>query len=92
MVTKDQLAQLRAERNTPHARLDYTIDGPVHTQVVSTLEATREREIAHGERAMRDALHDMRREHALSRHEGQAKAFFNQATDTTTQSTAEIKP
>jgi hypothetical protein len=78
MVTKDQLAKLRAERNTPNAQMDYTPDGLTHTRVASTLAEEREREITLGESAMHDALRDMRYEHAMSRHQGQAKAVFNQ--------------
>ncbi len=77
MVTKEQLAQLRAERSQPHARLEYTIDGPIHTHVVESLDAERESRILLGERAMQDALRDMRREQSLSRHHGHAKAIFN---------------
>ncbi len=80
MVTKQQLAQLRAERPQPNARLEYTIDGPIHTHVVSSLEAERESRILLGERAMQDALRDMRREQALSRHHGYEKAIFNNPT------------
>lgn len=85
MVTKEQLAQLRAERSRPNARLEYTLDGPIHTHVVSSLDAEREVKILQGERAMQDALHDMRREQALARHQGHAKAVFNNPTP-------EIKP
>ena len=85
MVTKEQLAQFRAERSRPNARVDYTIDGPIHARVVSSLDAEREVKILLGERAMQDALHDMRREQALSRHQGHAKAIFNNPTQ-------EIKP
>lgn len=93
MVTKDHLAQLRAERDTPNARLEYHIDGPVRTQVVSSRAAEREREILLGERAMRDALRDMRYEHAMSRHHGQAKAIFNQSNDASNQNQKmEMKP
>lgn len=77
MVTKEQLAQLRAERSRPHGDLDYTIGGGIETGAHSSLDAKRERDIALGEMAMRDALRSMRIEHAISRHRGQAKAIFN---------------
>ncbi len=77
MITKQHLERLRAERSQPHARLEYTIDGSTHARVTASLDAERELEIQCGERAMQDALRDMRREHALSRHRGQAKALFN---------------
>ena len=81
MVTQEHLVRLRAERDTPNARLEYTIDGPVHTQVVSSRAAEREREILLGERAMRDALRDMRYEYAFARHKGQSKALFNESVN-----------
>lgn len=77
MVTKEHLQRLRAERSQPKPTLDYTIGGAIHSQVTANLDMERELEIKLGERAMRDALRDMRREHALSRHHGQAKAIFN---------------
>lgn len=81
-VTKAQLDQLRAERNTPNARVEYTPDGTDYSRVVSSRAAERECEILLGERAMQDALRDMRYEHAMSRHMGQSKADFNQHTTT----------
>lgn len=77
MVTKQQLEQLRAERRKPQTRLEYNIDGPVHTEVISANERAREREIKLGEQAMRDALRDMRYEQAMSKNHGFAKAHFN---------------
>ena len=77
MITKDRLAQLRAERIKHNARLQYDAPGPIKTIVVSTIEAEREREIMLGERAMQDALHDMRIEQALSSHKGLSQAHFN---------------
>ncbi len=77
MVTKQQLDQLRAERIQNNARMDYTIEGPIKTEVISTLEVEREREILLGERAMQDALRDMWREQALSSREGLSRAHFN---------------
>ena len=80
MVTKQQLDQLRAERQTPQAKLEYTMDGPVHTQVVSSISSERERQLALGERAMRDAQRDMRSELAEARLRGQPSAYFNQSS------------
>lgn len=79
MITKDQLAQLRAERLYPNVRVDYTINGPIQTRIVSSLETERESRILLGERAMQDALQNLRRNQALSRHQGHAKALFNHA-------------
>ncbi len=86
MVTKDQIARLKAERSTPNATLEYTIGGPSEAHVKTTLEARREYEIMMSERAMQDAQRSMQIEHALSRHNGQPTAFFNQS------SKQEIKP
>lgn len=85
MITKSMLDQLRAERIQNNARLDYTPDGPVHTRVVSTLEAEREKKILQGERALHDALHHMWRERTYASHLGLARTHFNQ-------SNKEIKP
>lgn len=85
MVTKEQLMQLRANRAQPNLRLEYNIDGATHTNVVSNLEVEREHKIMLGERAMQDALRDMRREYAISRNIGIARVHFNHTT-------AEIKP
>ena len=82
MVTKQHLNQLRAQRAQPNARLEYNIDGPIHTHVVSSIEAEREREITLGELAMHDALRDMRQEYALSRNDGLARVSFNHTTTT----------
>jgi len=71
------LDQLRAERIQNNARIDYTPVGPIQTRVVSTLEAERETKIMQGERTLHQALQDMRRNQALSSHEGLAKAQFN---------------
>ena len=86
MVTKEQLMQLRANRAVPNVRLEYNIDGPVQTHVVSNTEAERERQIMLGDRAMQDALRDMRQEYAISRNNGLAKVQFNHTT------TTELKP
>lgn len=77
MVTKKMLARLRAERSVPHAEWDYTIDGPIHTLVVTRLDAEREKAIARGEQSLREALDNFRREQALSSHRGLARAKFN---------------
>jgi len=82
MITKEQLIQLRQNRAQPNARLEYNIDGPTHTHVISSIEAERERQITLGERAMQDALRDMRREYALSRNDGLARVSFNHTTTT----------
>ena len=80
MVTKQQLDQLRAERQRPQAKLEYNMDGPVHSQVVNSASAERERQLALGERAMRDAQRDMRKELAEARIRGQPSAYFNQSS------------
>jgi len=80
MVTKDQIAQMKAERATPNATLEYTIGGAVETHVITTREAEREYEIMMSERAMEDAQRSMQIEHAISRHEGQPTAFFNETS------------
>ncbi len=85
MVTKEQLMQLRANRAQPNQRLEYNIEGATQTNVVSSLEVEREHQIMLGERAMQDALRDMRREYALSRNDGLARVHFNHTT-------TEIKP
>ena len=80
MITKEQLIQLRKNRAQPNARLEYNMDGATH--IVSSLEMDRERQITLGERAMQDALRDMRREYALSRNDGLARVSFNHTTTT----------
>ena len=77
MKTKEMLDQLRAERSQAHARLDLTPDGALTSTVHKDVDRERERQIQLHERAFRDAQHHMRLDHALSRHEGQAKAIFN---------------
>jgi len=80
MVTQKMLDQLRAERSKPDMRLDYTIDSPIHTHVVSSLSAEREKQIVQGEHCLESALEDFRREQALSSSHGIATVQFNQST------------
>ena len=82
MITKEQIIQLRQNREQPNARLEYNIDGPIHTHVISSIEAERERKIMLGERAMQDALRDMRQEYGTSRNNGFARVSFNHTTTT----------
>ena len=80
MITKEQLIQLRKNRAVPHAKLEYNMDGATH--IVSSLEMDRERQITLGERAMQDALRDMRQEYGASRNNGFARVSFNHTTTT----------
>jgi hypothetical protein len=77
MVTKDDLAQLRAGRRTPQATLEHTPNGPVTSFVNQNVEAVREKKIAYGEHRLQNALHDMRRDLSLTSRQGLAKAHFN---------------
>lgn len=82
MVTQDMLTQLRAERAQAQPQLDYTIGGSVQSQVNQQLNTKREKNIAHGEQSMQDALHQLRSDQAFASREGLARAHFNQAKET----------
>lgn len=77
MYSKDNLDRLIAGRRTPEATMELNIDGPTYVLSARHADNEREKQISEYERAMRDALRDMRREHQLSRHHGHAKADFN---------------
>lgn len=77
MITRAQLAEMQASRPKYNTVVEYNIDGPVHTQVVSSLNAQREHNILLAERAFRDAQRHMRHDHAMSRQRGQPSAHFN---------------
>jgi hypothetical protein len=77
MVTREMLDQLRSERSQKNARPELTPNGPVNSQVHSQIDRERERQIKLHELAFSDAQRHMRLDHALSRHEGHAKAIFN---------------
>lgn len=71
------LDQLRAERAHLKPQLDYTIGGAIETTVHTDIEKERDQNIKDGEHTLQQALHEMRREQALSSHSGLAKAHFN---------------
>ena len=77
MVTKQRLEYLESIRKRNNPRLEYTISGPIHSKVISSDMAERERELALGYRAMKDAQRHMRLDQALSSLEGLSKAHFN---------------
>lgn len=77
MYTKENLDRLIAGRRTPVAKMELNIEGPTYVLSARQADAEREEQIKLHEKAMRDALRDMRREHQLSRQHGHAKAVFN---------------
>lgn len=80
MVTKDMLAQLRAERRQALAQPSLTPDGTVTAEVNGDLDRDRERTITLHEMAFSDAQRHMRLDHAMSRLEGHTKSIFNNPT------------
>lgn len=78
MVTKDQLDQLRAERDRATPSLDYTPDGTEVAAVNRQVAASREKTIAHGEQSLQDALQQLRQDNAFAVREGYAQWQFNQ--------------
>ena len=80
MVTKEQLAQLEAERPQDNHTLDYTIGGTIETTVHSSVEAERNKQLTDGYRTMESASERFRMEMAFNSREDQSKAQFNVAS------------
>jgi len=85
MVTKEHLAQLRAERATPEVHLEHTPGGALEAEVKTQTSIERERQIKLAERAMNDAHIHMRQDQVFSSLDGLSTAHFNNHTQ-------EIKP
>jgi hypothetical protein len=76
-VTKQMLERMRGERRTPLATLEYTPDGTLYTQVLTDLDAQREKAIVRGEQTLRAALDRLRENRPLAIRQGLVKAQFN---------------
>lgn len=92
IVTKEQLARLRAGRLKNNARLDYTIGGPVQTRVVSSEIAEREQEILRGERTLKHRQNKIEHDYTFSSHSGLSKAHFNHSKGAQTMKEKSHKP
>lgn len=77
VITKAMLEALRAERARPALGLDYSIGGPIETQVVSSLEKSREKMISRVERTLRTMHEEMQTQQTFASRTGLAKAHFN---------------
>jgi hypothetical protein len=79
MTVTKQGQKLRHEalRRLPHPLTEYTIDGPVRERVDSSVLAEYRRDTLAGDRILRQALEDLRREQAFATRYGMAKAQFN---------------
>jgi hypothetical protein len=77
MVTKEALAQLRAQRAKPTPTMNYTIGGSVQIMVHATVEGERLRHIQYGEQRLQNALAELRQNQALRFRQGLAQSQFN---------------
>lgn len=82
VVTKAMLDALRAERARPALKLDYSIGGPLETQVHTALEKSREKTISRGERTLRTMHEEMQTQQTFASRTGLAKAHFNHSHET----------
>jgi hypothetical protein len=81
MVTREMLVRLRAEQRTPNQRMEYNIDGDIHTRVVSCTNAELNKRILRGEQTLQDMLGEFRHEQAFKSRQGLAKAQFNHSNE-----------
>ena len=80
IVTKEQLKRLKAERLKPNMRVEYTINGPIHSRVVSTKQIDLENKISDGECSMDTAHEQIEDGFRFSTKEGFAQAQFNHSS------------
>lgn len=73
---KDQLDQLRAERTTPNATIEYDIDGPIQTAVKSNVHSERIGKINRGDRTLKAASDNFREQLSFKSLNGAARAQF----------------
>ncbi len=76
-ITKDRIAQLKAMRHKNNARLEYHIDGPLRTKVISSQAAELENEILKAERVLESAHEHVETSFTFASKEGVAKVSFN---------------